>query len=173
MLFSLVSLVVAGLTFVGATTETCTHVDNTTLWVSAIVGKNGVSTAECWGIQPPFVVSTQPGTVGNEFLQLGGLSNGSYTVFPAGPDVDAGLHNAPNAQWVAVLTGHGNVNFPQSPATPNLTFGAGSLIIAMDTPGTSTIGHRTVWTGGSVVMQMPFAPGFVPEHKTIEGACPK
>ncbi|KIK62549.1 hypothetical protein GYMLUDRAFT_42018 [Collybiopsis luxurians FD-317 M1] len=159
----------------GIAADTNHHIttDNTTLWVNAIVGKNGVSTAECWGIQPGFVVSTQPGTVGNQILQLGSLSNGSYTVFPQGPNVDAGLHNAPNPQWVALLSGEGNVNFPQSPATPNLTINAGDLLIAVDTVGTSTIGHRTVWNGGSVVLQMPFGVGFVPDHKTIEGACPK
>lgn len=35
------------------------QVDNSTLWVNAIVGINGVSVVECWGIQPPFVVSDQ------------------------------------------------------------------------------------------------------------------
>lgn len=147
------------------------RIDNTTLWVNALVGKSGVSTVECWGIQPPFIVSTQPGTVGNKILQLGQLANASYSVFPEGHDTDAGLHNAPNAQWVILLSGQGNINFPES-RTPNLTVTAPELLIAFDTPGTSKIGHRSVWRGGTSVIQMPFEPGFVPEHKTIDGACP-
>ncbi|KAG7086352.1 hypothetical protein E1B28_002313 [Marasmius oreades] len=148
------------------------RVDNTTLWVNSIVGKNGVSTVECWGIQPPFVVSSQARTVGNKILQLGQLSNASYSVFPDGHPTDAGLHNAPNAQWVVLLSGSGNINFPDSPSTPNLTVKAPELLIAVDTPGTSRIGHRSVWEAGTSVIQMPLAPGFVPGHKTINGACP-
>ncbi|KAF9077177.1 small secreted protein [Rhodocollybia butyracea] len=158
---------------IAAAAKTPVQVDNTTLWVNAIVGKKGVSTVECWGIQPPFAVSSQPGTVGNKLLQLGNLANASYTVFPTGPDVDSGLHNAPNAQWVALLAGQGNINFPDSPHTPNLTFNSGELIIAVDTPGTSAVGHRSVWVGGTIALQMPFAPGFVPAHKTVESACPR
>lgn len=70
-----------------------------------------------------------------------------------------------------LLAGKGNINFPESPATPNLTFNSGELLIAVDTPGTSVVGHRSVWSGGSIAVQMPFAPGFIPDHKTIEGAC--
>ena len=100
------------ITSVQAQDITATRVDNTTLWVNAIVGKNGASTVECWGIQPPFVVSSQvsttsldssvlswgirklskkqPGTVGNKILQLGQLSNASYTQFPPGKITDSG-----------------------------------------------------------------------------------
>ncbi|KAL0059837.1 hypothetical protein AAF712_013374 [Marasmius tenuissimus] len=186
-------------------------VDNTTLWVNAIVGESGASTVECWGIQPPFVVSTQvaqielsssreetelillqPGTVGNKILQLGQLANASYTQFPPGVITDSGLHNAPNAQygsssflnlypktsinshrWVVLLAGQGNINFPDSPSTPNLTVNAGEILIAVDTPGTSDVGHRSVWNGGTIALQLPFEPGFVPAHKTVKGACPK
>lgn len=31
------------------------HLDNSTLYVTAIVGKNNISTTECWALNPGFV----------------------------------------------------------------------------------------------------------------------
>jgi hypothetical protein len=169
----LTSFLSLGVSITSAQDAMAGRIDNSTLWVNAIVGKNDVSTVECWGIQPPFVVSSQPGTLGNKIIQLGDLSNASYTVFPLGPRIDSGLHNAPNAQWVALLAGEGNINFPDAHRTPNLTVSAGDILIAVDTPGTSAVGHRSVWLGGTIALQMPFKAGFVPNAKKIDGACPK
>lgn len=55
----LTSFLSLGASLVAGQADAVGGIDNSTLWVSAIVGKNGVSTAECWGIQPPFVVSSQ------------------------------------------------------------------------------------------------------------------
>jgi len=141
-----------------------------TLRVSAIVGKGGVSQLECWSLLPGFNVSTQPGTVGSKQLQLGLIANGSFTVFPTPGPIDAGLHNAPNSQWVITLSGSGKVTFPNK-TDQSLELPPGSIAIAVDTPGTSEFGHRTVWEGGSQTIQLPFQDGFIPPHNASPGAC--
>jgi len=145
-----------------------------TLLVNAIVGKENVSTVECWAIQPGYQISPQTGTIGDQILQLGNLANASYIVFPSdGNSTDSGLHNAPYRQWVILLSGSGNINFPNASTTPNLTVTAGELFIADDIPGTSSYGHRSVWASGTIAIQMPFLDGVVVGHKVINnrGAC--
>jgi len=144
--------------------------NNLTLQVNAIVGKNNVSQLECWSLLPGFSISTQPGTVGAKQIQLGLVANASYTAFPTPGPVDAGLHNAPNAQWVVALHGNGTVTFPNR-TDQVLHIMTGDILIAVDTPAVSTFGHRTVWEGGSIALQIPFAPGSVPLHNTTLGGC--
>lgn len=64
--------------------------------ITALSAANNASTLECWQIDSPFIVSSQPGTKGSAQLQLGNTSTISYSVLPA--QFDAGLHNAPANQ---------------------------------------------------------------------------
>lgn len=72
----------------------------TTLNVTTLAASNGSSVLECWSLSPGFTSSSQAGTTGAEILQLGNLANASYSVLPA--QFAAGLHNAPNVQYVYV-----------------------------------------------------------------------
>ncbi|EDR06672.1 small secreted protein [Laccaria bicolor S238N-H82] len=141
-----------------------------TLHLTAIVGKDGVSQMECWSLLPRYAVSSQSGTVGSKQLQLGLLANGSYTMFPLPGPYNAGLHNAPNFQYVILLAGNATVTFPERP-TESLSIKTGDMLIAADVLGTSALGHETVWQGGSVAVQVPFEPGFIPDHHTSPGSC--
>lgn len=71
----------------------------TSLNVTALSASNGASTLECWQIVPDFTTSSQAGTIGASSLQLGGLSNMSYSVIP--PGFNASFHNAPTFQYVS------------------------------------------------------------------------
>jgi hypothetical protein len=66
--------------------------------LTSISAANGKSTIECWQIQKPFDVSTDPGTAGTMSQQLGDLTNLTFTILP--PKFDGGLHNAPFVQYV-------------------------------------------------------------------------
>ena len=74
----------------------------TFLNITAISGQNGLSVLECWQILPGFTTSSQAGTTGASILQLGNVANVSYSVIP--PKFNAGLHNAPNTQYVTSRT---------------------------------------------------------------------
>ena len=71
----------------------------TALNVTALVGKNNASAFECWSLIPGFLISNQTGTAGAIKLELGNLSNGSYSILP--PGFNGGLHNAPANQCVS------------------------------------------------------------------------
>ena len=62
------------------------------------------------------------------------------------------------------------MTFPGRP-TETLNIKAGDILIAADVLGTSSLGHETVWQGGSVALQVPFKPGFIPDHHTSPGSC--
>lgn len=66
--------------------------------LTAIGAANGKSTIECWQILRPFDVSRDPGTAGTKALQLGDLTNLTFSVLPA--KFDGGLHTAPFVQCV-------------------------------------------------------------------------
>src|SRR5487761_1087843 len=76
-------------------TASNTHpfVPPTFLNVTALWAENGASVLQCWQILPGFTTSSQSGTAGASILQLGGVSNMSYSVLP--PGFNAGIHNAP------------------------------------------------------------------------------
>lgn len=61
--------------------------------ITALSAADKASTLECWQIDTPFAVSTQPGTQDSAQLHLGNTSAMSYTILP--PQFDAGFHNAP------------------------------------------------------------------------------
>lgn len=64
--------------------------------VTAVTANDGKSVFECWKLDKPFVDSTQPGLESTARLDLGGVSNISYGVLPAG--YIEPLHNAPSPQ---------------------------------------------------------------------------
>ncbi|KAF7309428.1 hypothetical protein MIND_00313600 [Mycena indigotica] len=143
------------------------------LTVTALVGKNDRSSFECWALTPAFVKSNSTGTVGAlSYAHLGATtSKSSYTLFAQ--HTDAGLHNAPAAQYVFIMTGSGVLSFP----TDNGTFtghykiSAGEILIAADVAGTSVQGHNSVWEAGTSAIQMPFADG-IPSHTVLyDGGC--
>ena len=70
--------------------------DPSSLNLTAISAENGRSIFECWQLQSPFVDSTQAGTDGAIFAQLGNASNASFAILP--PKFNGGLHNAPFVQ---------------------------------------------------------------------------
>ena len=74
------------------------------------------------------------------------------------------------ARYVIVLAGSATVSFPGRP-TETLNIKAGDMLIAADVPSTSLLGHETVWQGGSVVLQVPFKAGFIPDHHSSPGSC--
>jgi hypothetical protein len=74
------------------------------------------------------------------------------------------------ARYVIVLAGNATVTFPGRP-TETLNIKAGDMLIAADVPGTSSLGHETVWQGGSVAVQVPFKSGFIPDHHSSPGSC--
>ena len=74
------------------------------------------------------------------------------------------------ARYVILLAGNATVTFPERP-TETLSIKAGDMLIAADILDTSTLGHETVWQGGSVALQVPFNPGFIPDHDTSPGSC--
>ena len=78
-------------------------------------------------------------------------------------------HNAPHTQLFIILKGGATITFPNS--SDVLYVQEDEIYIAADAVGTSDIGHHTVLEGGSHVLQMPLAPGFLPDHAATEGQC--
>ncbi|KAJ6568355.1 hypothetical protein DFH09DRAFT_1155186 [Mycena vulgaris] len=145
------------------------------LTLTALVGKNNLSSLECWAMTPGLVESTATGTVGAlSFAQLGGTGNSSYSLFTQ--FTNAGLHNAPVPQYVMIMTGTGELSFPSadisdSTLSGNYTLIAGDILIAVDLAGVSLRGHNSVWQAGTSVLQMPFS-GDVPAHVVLhDGGC--
>lgn len=69
--------------------------------VTAIGAQHGSSTLECWQMDEPFKISTEPGTAGSAAATLSNVANMSYSILPS--SFDAGVHNAPHNQQVAPL----------------------------------------------------------------------
>ena len=69
--------------------------DNLNLTTIAL-SEQGQSVLECWQLSAPVVISSSPGTVGAATVQLGSLSNATYTVLP--PRAKGGQHKAPFVQ---------------------------------------------------------------------------
>lgn len=64
--------------------------------VTTTAAEKGNSIVECWQFENPFTTSTQPGVQGTSTTSLGLLSNGTYSIVPAG--TNGGAHNAPAPQ---------------------------------------------------------------------------
>ncbi|KAK7435208.1 hypothetical protein VKT23_019777 [Stygiomarasmius scandens] len=146
------------------------------LTLTALVGKDGLSALECWALTPELISSTSTGTVGAlSYPNLGATGNSSWAMFTQ--LTNAGLHTAPVAQYVIILTGRGELSFPSSDPdddslSGNYTLKAGDILIAQDTADVSGRGHNSVWQPGTSVLQMPFAGGVAPEHVVLhDGGC--
>lgn len=142
-----------------------------TLNITALTAANGISVLECWALDPGFVSSSQVGTTGASSLQLGNLANGSYSILP--PRFNAGLHNAPNVQFVVFLSGLAHITLPNSTDEAWVQGGRNGLIIATDTAALST-GHITEYPSGdeTLALQIPTADGKVPGHILVHsGPC--
>jgi hypothetical protein len=163
----------------------------TFLNITALWAENGVSVLQCWQILPGFTTSSQSGTIGASILQLGALSNMSYSVIP--PGFNAGLHNAPTEQyvlvippyslplkphrrrkrWVVFLSGLAHVTLPGSNVDAFIRGGANGLIFAADTMERGTKGHNTTYPSKQEtrVLQIPTGGG-VPNHNVLySGPC--
>ncbi|PSR83815.1 hypothetical protein BD289DRAFT_435236 [Coniella lustricola] len=139
--------------------------------ITALGAANNASTLECWQMTTPFTISSTAGTSGSASLELGDVTNLTYTVLPAG--FDGGLHNAPRAQWVIFISGLAYITLPTNSTTaayiPGGEFG---VIFAADTADVSAAGHRTQYPGvtETVALQMPVDE--VPTHEVIHsGPC--
>lgn len=64
--------------------------------ITAVTAHHNTSLFECWQLETPFVTSKQPGLEGSAKLDLGAVTNISYSVLPAG--YIEPLHNAPVPQ---------------------------------------------------------------------------
>ncbi|KAF3765042.1 hypothetical protein M406DRAFT_243506, partial [Cryphonectria parasitica EP155] len=141
--------------------------------VTAISAANNASTLECWQMTTPFSISTTSGTAGSASLDLGDVSNLTYTVLPAA--YDGGLHNAPHAQWVVFISGLAYITLPtNTSAAAYVPGGEFGVIFAADTAAVSAEGHRTQYPGvtETVALQIPVADGKVPDYEVLHsGAC--
>lgn len=141
-----------------------------TLNLTTLTSSKGLSVFECWQLQPGFASSSQKGTVGAEIMQLGGLANASYSIIPA--NFSAGLHNAPNVQYVIFMSGVAHITFPSSNASAVIRGGTpASILLAVDT---DTTGHITTYPSDeqTIALQIPTAGGIVPNHTVLHsGAC--
>jgi len=153
-----------------------------TLNVTSLATLNGKSIFQCWALSAGFQTSGQQGTVGAEILQLGNLANASYTILPA--RFNAGLHNAPNVQWVVFLSGLAHVSLPNRtfPISGRTQFaedvwvagGEFGTILATDTLSASALGHLTEYPSGEEtrVLQIPTAGGVIPPHTVLDATGP-
>ncbi|KAI0839542.1 hypothetical protein F5Y06DRAFT_295568 [Hypoxylon sp. FL0890] len=141
--------------------------------VTAISARGGSSTLECWQMDKPFDISSQPGTSGAAVATLSSASNLSYIIIP--PNYDGRLHNAPHAQWVVFASGLAYITLPEHDSTNALISGGEfGLIFAADTADVSREGHRTQYPGitETIVLQIPTCDGNVPDHSILHmGPC--
>ncbi|KAI1767828.1 hypothetical protein GGR53DRAFT_480841 [Hypoxylon sp. FL1150] len=141
--------------------------------VTAIGARDGSSTLECWQMNTPFDISTQPGTSGSAVATLSSVSNLSYTIIPS--NFDGGIHNAPHAQWVVYTSGMAYVTLPDDDSTSAVVLGGEfGLVFAADTADVSLKGHRTQYPGltETIGLQIPTQDGKVPEHRLLHmGPC--
>ncbi|TFY77615.1 hypothetical protein EWM64_g6398 [Hericium alpestre] len=143
-----------------------------TLNVTAITAANGSSVFECWALNPGFNHSNQPGTAGASSLQLGDLANASYSILPA--RFNAGMHGAPNVQWVVFLSGLAHVTLPNATDEAWIPGGRNGVLFAADVPSVSKYGHQTEYPSGdeTLALQIPTADGKVPDHVVVHaGPC--
>ncbi|KAI3335449.1 hypothetical protein F4824DRAFT_501077 [Ustulina deusta] len=141
--------------------------------VTAISARDGSSTLECWQMDQPFDTSTEPGISGTTQVSLGTASSLAYSIIP--PDFDGGVHNAPENQWVAFISGLAYITLPDDNTTgAYISGGQFGLIFAADTKNVSVKGHRTQYPGitETVALRIPTADGEVPKHRVLHsGPC--
>ncbi|KAI0031127.1 hypothetical protein K488DRAFT_87129 [Vararia minispora EC-137] len=153
-----------------------------TLNVTTLATIAGKSVFQCWALASGFTKSSQQGTVGAEILQLGNLSNASYSILPA--RFDAGQHTAPNVQWVVFLSGLAHITLPNTtlPISNKTAYateawvagGAYGTILATDVAEFSKAGHLTSYPSGEEtrVLQIPIEGGEIPAHTVVDATGP-
>ncbi|KAI0898278.1 hypothetical protein F4806DRAFT_493938 [Annulohypoxylon nitens] len=140
--------------------------------ITALTGKNNVSVLECWQLKTPFVTSDIPGIVGTQTLDMGGVSNATYSILPA--RFDGGLHNAPYKQWVWFMSGIIQLSLPNGTDTALLYGGKYGLVFVDDTKDISGWGHETVYPSGDevIAISIPVQGNSAPEHSVLHsGGC--
>ncbi|KAI0842020.1 hypothetical protein F5Y06DRAFT_258836 [Hypoxylon sp. FL0890] len=140
--------------------------------MTTLTGRDNVSVLECWQLTTPFVKSDVPGVSGTQTLNMGDLSNATYTVIP--PRFDGGLHRAPFKQYVWFVTGLIHLSLPNGTDEAIVNGGRYGLIFADDTSDISGWGHRTQYPGGdeTVAIQIPVKDNVRPPYKVLHGgAC--
>ncbi|KAI1378313.1 hypothetical protein F4677DRAFT_390915 [Hypoxylon crocopeplum] len=142
--------------------------------VTAISARDGSSTLECWQVDQPFNISTEPGTSGAAVAMLSSVANLSYSILPS--NFDGGLHNAPRKQWVAFTSGLAYITLPDDSTGTGayVSGGAFGLIFAADTADVSERGHRTQYLSNTETtsLSIPTSGGEVPEHSVLHmGPC--
>ena len=73
----------------------------TTLNLTALGARDGLSTIECWQLANPFQTTNQVGVPGTSQLPLGNITDMSYTVIP--PKYFPDIHPAPIIQYVVLF----------------------------------------------------------------------
>ncbi|RYO78110.1 hypothetical protein DL766_003405 [Monosporascus sp. MC13-8B] len=120
--------------------------------VTAISARYGKSRIECWQLDSPFTVSTQPGIAGGGAARLGDVSE---------------------ITWVAALSGLGYITVPGDKS--NGLYGAGGeILFVADTANVSLQGHRSLYPGvtETIVLQIPTRNGEIPSHNVLhQGPC--
>ena len=71
---------------------------------TAISACHEFSVLECWQLSAPFVTSTQAGTIGAAFTQLGNTATASLSILPR--KFNGGMPNAPAVHYVQLHRPH-------------------------------------------------------------------
>jgi hypothetical protein len=75
-------------------------------------------------------------------------------------------------RYVIVLSGSAKVTIPERDQEAVISASKNSVLIAVDTPDVSELGHVTEFLEETIILQIPFAGGIVPEHMVLyQDAC--
>ena len=80
--------------------------------------------------------------------------------------------NYPFNRYAVFVAGAATISIPGSKVVAHIKAGKNGLVFAADTAALSSVGHVTVFTKETFLMQIPTANGTVPEHTVLyEGPC--
>ena len=68
---------------------------------------------------------------------------------------------------MVLLAGSAKVSVPEREQEAVLSAGKNSVLIAVDTADVSEVGHVTEFLEETVLLQIPFAEGVVPQHEVL------
>ena len=143
-----------------------------TLNLTSLGARNGASTIECWQLANPFQTTQQVGVPGTLQLQLGDVSNMSYTIVP--PKFYPAPHNAPIIQYGLFLSGEAHITLPSGAYEATIIGGKHGLVIATDTAERSQEGHTTIYPSNkeTILIQIPIKDNIIPPHNVLHmGPC--
>ena len=124
-----------------------------TLNITSLGHQDGVTTLECWQLDNPFQKTSQIGVPGTLQLQLGDVTNMSYTVVP--PKFFPPTHNAPIIQYVYCPRTPNSSSPPSNPRFPR------SATITREQTRTN---HRPPWTDTACSLLASRTSPFPPEN---------